>query len=337
MSPPLDCLNNTGYRMPKPSKTSQSFAYTFQPTHYISLSKEKNAAIDQLQSNHTAFWMHLHKPSKTLTQNVCKRFALGKHAQDILLAEEQRPRCVKINSAYILIVHFIDKEDLNAEEEYPSLRFWITPERILSISTGKIPAIHDMQNDIDSFEDLSPIICLASVLEYVSSYLEETVYDLDERLDAIESTIENIEDATLHITEVRQSIASIRRYLIPQRSAIIFLSNKVSIMDDRAQSLFKEVSDNMIRLLESVEMLRERSSIIQDNISNQIGDIANKRMYFLTVIMLIFTPSFFVMGVFSMSMPMPGVNNIDTWWVIILFIIISTAGLLWLFKKKKWI
>jgi zinc transporter len=207
------------------------------------------------------------------------------------------------------------------------------------IGNGDTSALHELHREITALTDISitPLTCLATLLEDMAWHLEETAYSLDESLDAIESILHDIGEASTKIAEIRQSIASIRRYVIPERDAIISLSYKMNTITDAPVSLFKEVSDSMVRESETIEMLRERASIIQDTLSNQIGALANKRMYLLTLVMLIFTPAFFVMGLFSMSLPLPGVHSTLTFWFVTLFIIIFTFGMLWILKRKKWV
>ena len=77
--------------------------------------------------------------------------------------------------------------------------------------------------------------------------------------------------------------------------------------------------------------------IIHDNLANQIAEIANQRVYLLSVIMLLFTPAFFIMGLFSMYIPMPGMYSNVTWWVVCGIIVIVSYTLYFSFKRKKWL
>ena len=320
----------------------RSFAYTYNPLKLTDLGSKKYSSLDTVLGEQGPYWLHFDRPSKNLTQQISKKLNLSKQVRTILFSQEQRPRCIKVNNSYILIIQLIDIKNIQREgDDFPSLRFWITQENLLSICMGEgdTSALHELHDEINSLADvtITPLTCLATLLEDIAWHLEETAYSLDEKLDKIESNIKNIDEASTGIADIRQSIASIRRYVIPERDAIISLSHKVSSIPNAPISLFKEVSDSMIRESETIEMLRERATIIQDTLSNAIGGIANKRMYLLTLIMLIFTPAFFVMGLFSMSMPVPGIHSVTTWWIVTLFIVLFTVIMLWILKRKKWV
>ncbi len=314
----------------------KSFACQFDPLTCIRLTNDKYDNIEAVINSNKAYWMHFEQPSKNLQQQLIKKLNIPKIACTILFSEEARSRCVRFENTYILVVQGIELSTISSYQEVPSLRFWITPQGLLSISTAKLQAVQDVQAALETFPDLDPMLCLITLLEYVISYMEEVTYHLDEELNKIETGLELTDRITVSIMNIRQEIVRLRRNVLPQRDAITLLSNKVEASPSVENSL-KELNNSMIRQAETLEMLRERAIIIQDNLTNQIGEISNRRMYLLTVIMLIFTPSFFIMSLFSMYLPIPGMNSAWTWWIIVIFIIVSGIGMAYVLKKKKWL
>lgn len=319
------------------NKNTKSFCYRFSPLSFSTLKNDKYDIINSVVQERERVWLHFERPSKQLQNYLAKALQLKSQSREVLFAEEQRPRCVKIDNGYLLIVQAIQPSQLESDEAPPSLRFYITNDRLISVATGKVDAINDVHSELENASSLDSASCLANILEYLVWYIEETTYKLDEMLDKIEANISYTEVATQEISNARQHIVIFRRYILAQRDAITMLTNKIELLAENSVSVFKEISDATVRQAEMLEMLRERASIIQDNINNQIGELANRRMYVLTIIMLIFTPAFFVMGLFSMYVPIPFMNDKLTWWVVLFFIIISSGFLLYIFKKKKWL
>lgn len=315
----------------------KSFVYTFEPLKHISLTNDIYTHLNAVLGSEQAFWCHLESPSKNLQQQIAKRFALPKVVRMILFSEEARSRCVKHDKGCVLIIQGVQPSTMVDDKDFPTLRFWITKQGILSISTGKIQAVYDLQKNIDATSETNPIQCLTMLLEDLISYLGDSVYQIDEALNKIEANFEYTEESPLRVMSIRQDIIYLRRYVFPQRDALINLAHKLTFVTDSVRSELKELSDGMLRQVEAIEMLRERAVVIQDNLTNQIGEIANRRMYLLTIIMLLFTPAFFIMGMFSMYVPIPGMNSKLTWWLVSLLIIISSCGLYYLFKKKRWL
>lgn len=315
----------------------KSFAFQFEPMTHISLTNDKYNNLDELISGDRPYWCHFEKPSKTLQQKIGKKFSLAKGVKLILFADEVRARCQKIGNGYVLVMQGVQPSTMIDNQDFPTLRFWITEKQILSFSTGRIEAIYEVQKSILTKEDPSIMGCFTELLEYLIWSLEESIYQIDERLNQVESNFDYTEEATQKIMGIRQDIIFLRRYILPQRDALILLANKLDTVPDSVKTALKELSDSMLRQVESIEMLRERAVIIQDNLTNQIAEIANRRMYILTIIMLIFTPPFFIMGVFSMYIPIPGMNSHATWWIIVSVMIALSYGLYKLFKWKDWL
>ncbi len=316
---------------------SKSFAYQFSPLKALRLTNEKYENIETIVSDEAKYWMHLDKPSKALQQKLAKKLAMPKAVRSILFAESVRPRCVKHETGLVMIVQGIQPGKSSDYENVSSLRLWITSNGLVSISHGAIQAVQDLKKTMETLTEPTPMTCLTELLDHVLYYTEETTYLLDEALDKIETNLELTSEASQHIMLARQNIVSLRRYMIPQRDAFMTLAVKIAELSEPAAVTCKELADNMTRQVETLEMLRDRAAIIQDDVTNQLGEVSNRRMYLLTIIMLIFTPAFFVMGLFSMYLPIPGMNSPDTWWGVIGFIFVSSVGLTWLFKKKKWL
>lgn len=319
------------------SKTYKSFAFQFQPLEHRSLTNEKYDNIETMMLSERPFWMHFENPSKNLRQQLIKKLNIPKAVRNILFAEEARPRCTQIDNTLVLVMQGIQPSCIEAHTEIPSVRCWLTPQGLLTITTDKLQATDEIQVDVETLKEADPIKCFALLLEYIIYYIEETTYELDEKLNKIETELSANTQTTMDITTIRQNIVRLRRYLFPQRDALRLLSRRIVPFSRKAVNNYKELNDNMLRQVETMEMLRERAGIIQDNLTNQIGEISNRRMYLLTVIMLIFTPAFFVMGLFSMYMPIPGMNSKLTWWYVTAFIVFGSVSLLALFKKKNWL
>lgn len=312
----------------------KSFALEFNELTHTSLHKDVGSKVDKIISDGKSYWFHFEKISKNLQQQVCKKLGMPKSVRSVLFAEEVRPRCIRIEDGFVLIVQGIQPSYVDSDIDFPTLRFWVTKKGILSIATDRIDAIYDFQKNI---KGETPLACFSTLLEEICVHLEDTIYKLDETLFEIESNFEYTEDATYNIMEIRQNIIYLRRYILPQRDALISLANSEILSNEASKPLFKEHSNNMIRYVESIEMLKERSMIIQDNLANQIAEIANQRVYLLSVIMLLFTPAFFIMGLFSMYIPMPGMYSNVTWWVVCGIIVIVSYTLYFSFKRKKWL
>lgn len=315
----------------------KSFAYQFEPLAHIALTSNIYANIELLLNSEQPYWIHFEKPSKNLQQQIAKKFNLSKHARIVMFADESRSRCLRVDDGIVLIMQGVQPSSMVADENFPTLRFLFTKNGIISISTGKIEAIKDLQSFIKSMNDPTPMKCFLYIIEAMMEYLEESIYQIDEALNKVEEKFDHTEEASRSIASIRQDIIFLRRYVVPQRDILNSLIGKLEINTKIIKTQLKEHSQTMLRQVESIEMLRERATIIQDSLTNQIAEVANRRMYLLTIIMLIFTPAFFIMSMFSMYLPIPGMDSRYTWWLVELAIVVVSYSLYRLFKMKNWL
>ena len=95
--------------------------------------------------------------------------------------------------------------------------------------------------------------------------------------------------------------------------------------------------DRMTRYLEDLDLVRERTSVLQEEVMNISMAQQNTRMYALSIVSLIFLPVTFVTGVFGMNIGgLPGLEDPTAFVIVVgsmLFISIAVIAVL---KVKRW-
>jgi zinc transporter len=174
----------------------------------------------------------------------------------------------------------------------------------------------------------------------VFSHIEDETYELEGLLDKIEAEIDtiSINEAQKIVVDIRQQVISFRRYLMPQRDAILRLpSEKLKWLPQKQSMEFKDYGDNMSRYVEDLYAARERAGVLQDKLYNRLSDRLNTKMYVLSIIALIFLPAGFITGLFGMNIIIPGANNVDTFWVVVSLIASMTIGMYFYCRRKEWL
>jgi zinc transporter len=157
--------------------------------------------------------------------------------------------------------------------------------------------------------------------------------------DIEEKVLEN-HDVNLRedIIGVRKKVTIFRRYLTPQKEVIgaLKISNQDWLNDMDRRNL-QENYDHMVRYVEDLDEIKERSQIIHDELTNSITEKLNKNMYVMSVIASIFLPLTFLTGMFGMNVGgIPFNTNVDGFYTLTA-IACAVGGLQILyFKRKKW-
>ena len=165
-------------------------------------------------------------------------------------------------------------------------------------------------------------------------------------LDKIGEKIEDIEEVILEnpaqetvqgIHSLKRDIIFMRRSLWPLREVTDFLLKEESGLIQKSTGIYiKDLSDHVIRVIDTIEtsreMLSEMLDIYHSSISNRMGKI----MEILTVISTIFIPLTFLAGVYGMNfLNMPELGWKYGYPAVILLMALTGTGRFIFFKKKK--
>lgn len=315
----------------------KSFGFQFSDQQLFPISKNIYAKLEGMLQSGSPYWIHFQSPSNKVIQFLNKQLDIPKEARLVLFAKEARPRSLKIGENLFLSVQDIKSNNIHTESDFPSLRIWVCKNGLLTLSTEKVDAISDALKELCGESELSSLFCVQTLLNHLFAYLEETIHELDDKLYQTESHFSYDENMASTILLIRQDIIYLRRYVFPQRDALINFTNKLSSADENTKAVFKALSENMVRYSDSIDTIRERARLLQDHITTKINELINRRIYVLTIIMLIFTPAFFIMNLFSMYLPTPGMDSTRTWWIVCALIVLVSAVFYLSLKRKKWI
>ncbi len=258
-----------------------------------------------------------------------------------LLAEDTRPRVVEHDNGLLLILRGVNLNAGSRPEDMISLRLWFDGERLISTSRYPLRTVDGIIHQLE--QGTGPATLTDLLMELVEGLAERT----DELIESIEEEIDELEAQLLEgagrelrgrIGQIRRSIIVIRRYLAPQRDALARLSSinrpLLAAMD---RGRVREQADALTRLVEDLDMARERGAMIHDQLLTQLSDQLNTRMYILSIVAAIFLPLGFVTGLFGINVGgMPWVETeMGFWWVMLLILGIGAGLGVWL-KRRRW-
>ena len=287
-------------------------------------------------------WVHLdanHPDTKTW---LGKEFPnMDPIVLNALLEDETRPRITEINDGILLILRGANLNDNSQPEDMVSIRLWVDKRGIISLRKRKLRAVGDIEESIKvglGPKSTSEFIC--TLVNALFKRMEPVLASLDEMTDNIEENIIS-NPSSKHreeIVDIRRKAIIFRRYMAPQRDAIINLRNSnLSWFDSSNIKSITESINHVTRFIEDLDTIRERAQIIKDELSNILSDKLNRNMYLLSVIAAIFLPLGFLTGLLGVNIGgIPGVDNSYAFGFFcgILFVIVMIQ--IYIFKKNKW-
>lgn len=289
-------------------------------------------------SSKKLFWLHVQAPSLNLQKLLAAQLQLSTEVKKTLFNKMSRPRSAIFQNTILLQLRDSKVKTSKATQPTVSIRLWLTPFGLLSSSLEASPSIQLLLKQLLSPANLSAQECFWFIINAATHHFDDAIYSIDEALDDVEADTTLQTNASDILLALRQKIIMLRRYMLPQRDTIMnLLTINSPLLPESTRGQAKALADMAVRQVETMEMLRERARVLQDHLINEGVEKANNRIYVLSIFMLLFAPSMFVVSLFSINVPIPFATYKAMFWIILGCVVGITSGLLYMFKRKKWL
>lgn len=286
-------------------------------------------------------WMHLDYSSDDCTP-MLQDIGIPEVAIEGLVRPDSRPRTMVKREGTILILRGVNLNPGNNPEDMVSLRFWIENNRLITLRQRKIQSAREIRLELEKGngpENLHDLIL--ALIENMADRISDYVDLLEENIAIHEANIEVGSASSLRrdVADIRRQAAAVRRYLAPQRDALdIFYLQAKRILTEEDALYIHEQSDRIIRNVEDLDLIREKSLLLQDELLNRLAQDQAARMYLLSVVSVIFMPVTFLTGVFGMNVAgLPGLENPRAFYVVLALMLLVGGGIVFWLQKKKWL
>jgi zinc transporter len=287
-------------------------------------------------------WVHIDFSKPGGRDWLLQQSGLSQVILDAMLHDEIRPRALQRPEGTLAILRGVNMNPGSQAEDMVSVRVWLEPTRIISTRRRRLMSVQQLQDGLA--EGSGP--------HSAGSFIAELAWQLGERIaDVIERLESSIEQAEISMAErknaagrsefaeLRRKTAHFRRYLAPQREALDRLSRIQSgLFSESETSALSEETNRMTLFIEELDLARERALVAQEELLSSLAHEQNSKMYLLAMVSAIFLPLSFLTGVFGMNVAgLPGLENPNAFLWLALTMTGLGAGIMLLFRLKKWL
>lgn len=166
-------------------------------------------------------------------------------------------------------------------------------------------------------------------------------------LEELEDKIEYLEDSLIRkpapstlqaIHALKNDLILLRKSLWPLREAINYLERSDSRLIDKSTGIyFRDISDHVITIIETVETFRDTLSNMMDIYLSSVNIKLNEVMKVLAIIATIFMPLTFIAGVYGMNFKyMPELEWRSGYFGVLGIMLVVALFMIYYFHRKKW-
>jgi magnesium transporter len=281
--------------------------------------------------------------------NEFLEFFTKKNEFSILLAEELSsmnsvPKLIVFEDHIFCLFKMVMLNNNNARF-YENIGMIITKDTIYTFQEGvKGDAFEDvrtrLRNNLGKIRKANTdylfwrmIDSIINQYELVLEHYRDQIEELEESMIKNPNIIQ-----TKKIIQLKHSLNDIRKYIVPMKEEISNLRKDDSgIIHKKTMPYFNDSYNNLMQIQSTFDSHREMlRDVLELQNSNQ-SQAMNQVMKTLTIVSSIFIPLTFIAGVYGMNFEyLPELHykwSYPAFWGII---IVLSFGMLWFFKRKKW-
>lgn len=298
-------------------------------------------AIKTWNQEKNVLWVHLDYTEKDTKNWLYDDSGIDPVILAALTAEETRPRSLVHKDGMLIILRGVNLNPDTDPNDMVSIRCWIEQNRLVTLRHRRIMAVDDIRKAVIAGNGpTGPGDFLENLADRLAFRMGTVISDVDDTVDELENEVltEQSYELRQKIATVRRTAISMRRYLAPQRDVMARLHNeKVKWLSEMDRMRLREIADITTRYVEDLDAVRDRATVIQEELNNRLSEQMNKTMYVLSIVTGIFLPLGLLTGLLGINVGgIPGTENPWAFAVFCLILVGVAGGQIWLFKRKRW-
>ncbi len=298
--------------------------------------------LDNYKEEMGILWLHFDYSKEESIDWITNKSNIDPIAVDALLSRGTRPRTTILNDSILLALRGINLNPNADPEDMISIRLYMNKNIIISTKKRDLFSVNDILKYFE--QGIGPNNSSDFLIELtnrLTERMEDYITDMEDRYSDLEELSIESSNAKLRtdISQIKRESISLKRYLYPQKEAIYKLyDKKVSWINEYEKIQLREINYKLIKYIEDIDSIKDKISLIQEEISNNLSEQLNQRMYILSIISAIFLPLGFLTGLLGINVGgIPGAENSSSFYIFIVFLTAIVTLQLYIFKKKRWL
>ncbi|HEV7868866.1 MAG TPA: magnesium/cobalt transporter CorA [Chthoniobacteraceae bacterium] len=301
------------------------------------------------------YWIEMNGADVNMLRQLGEKYGLHPLALEDVLRTPQRPKAEVYDNHLFLVAQmlYLDPTDRMCGEQ---VSMFLSSNLLITIQEDPEfdvfnPVRERLRGGRGHIRKLGPDYLAYALLDAIIDHCFPVLESVGNALETFEEELiaHPRRDTMAVLHDYRRTLMQMRRFVWPQRDVVnALLHDDTGIISKHTKVYLRDCYDHTVQIMDLVESYRDLTGGLMELYLTSIGMRTNEIMRVLTVISAIFIPLTFVAGVYGMNFA-PEVNGKPLPWNMpelyspygylgcMLFMAVVAAGLLILFKKKRWI
>lgn len=299
---------------------------------------------DAADGEHDFVWVGLHKPSEDELNRVAKVFDLHPLAVEDALKAHQRPKLERYDDGIFLVLKTLWYVDEYDAVETGEISLFVGRRFIVSVRHGEGAELHQARINLEQRTAVlghGPSAVVYAICDRIVDEYDVVATSLTEDVDEVETSVfspTRTEDSK-RIYVLKRELAEVRRAVNPLREPMKrFAAGSVPFVTQEAAPFFRDVTDHLLRISESIETLDGLLSTAFDAHLARVTVQQNSDMRKISAWVAIAAVSTLVAGIYGMNFEnMPELRWHFGYFYALALMLVASFLLYRAFKKSGWL
>lgn len=308
--------------------------------------EEKKLNLDSITLGDLT-WINIEHPTELETEYLAQNYPFHPLDLDDCLSRIQRPKIDEYRDYLFLVFHFpvYNKE---ARVTTPSqLSVFISERYLITLHTGELKPMvklfRECQIDEESRqENLSQGsgYLIYRIIDRLVDYCLPILNKIGGNIEVVEDNIfaDEMPKAIKDISILRRDVISFRRIIWPMRAVIGSLERKVRRFTKMDMTVyFGDMVDHIDSIWDGLDEYKEIIEGLNDTHDSLATNRTNEVVRMLTLIATILLPLTVVASIYGMNIPLPFQESHYSFIFVFFIWIVIVSGMLFFFRRHRWI
>src|SRR3954451_5168315 len=292
-------------------------------------------------------WYNIERPRPADRAWLEERFEFHPLDYEDVFSRNQRPKVDEYDDYLFIVLRFpaYDKtvSRLNAAE----LDLFVGADFLITLPNEPLQPVEYLFERCRTNEELreemfskGPGYLLYKIVDDCVDASFPMLRKMGNKLERIEEDIfeGNSTEVVRDISNVKQEIINFRKIIRPQRAALRDLerTKQRSIAED-LEIYFDDIVDASERVWDMLENYKEVVEALESTNESAISHRVNEILQVLTLFSVLLLPLTLVASIFGMNVRVPGEQKIEPFWIIIAVMVAMLGGMLYYFRRRRWL
>lgn len=266
-------------------------------------------------------------------------------ALEDILNTNHPPKYEEYPEAILIILKLLDFDSDSGEIYAEQFSLVVTADRLLSFRELSSPLFQEVQRRLENksgrFRERGADYLAYALMDSVVDSYFHVLEKIGDQLEQIESQLVS-QPGKEHLQQIHQlrgQLFFVRKVISPLRELTASLVRSESpFIDTQTRIYLRDLHEHVAHVIDNMENYRDTAKGLIDLSLSNMSYRTNEVMQVLTVIASIFIPLTFIAGVYGMNFEfMPELGWRYGYPLIMAIMLACMIGMLWFFKRKKWL